>query len=96
MVAMRRGSERPDEYVVYSAHWDHISTREEGEDRVFNGAIDNATGTVSRSPSTGRFRSRPPTSERDRRFAGGWRRAMPVAARRRGFAGAALSHRGIP
>ncbi len=36
-----------DEYVVYTAHLDHIGTREEeGERRVFNGAYDNALGVA--------------------------------------------------
>lgn len=36
--------------VVYSAHWDHFGIDEKigsGHDHVFNGAIDNATGTAA-------------------------------------------------
>ncbi len=35
-----------DEAVLYTAHWDHIGMREEGqgEDGIYNGAVDNATG----------------------------------------------------
>jgi Zn-dependent M28 family amino/carboxypeptidase len=36
-----------DEYVIYTAHWDHLGrdpTRE--GDQIFNGALDNATGTA--------------------------------------------------
>jgi Zn-dependent M28 family amino/carboxypeptidase len=42
------GSERPDEYVVYTAHWDHvgIGTPVNG-DSIYNGAVDNATGTAA-------------------------------------------------
>jgi len=31
------------------AHWDHLGTSEnvEGDDKIFNGAVDNATGTAS-------------------------------------------------
>ncbi len=38
------GSERPDEYIVYTGHWDHLGVAGEGEDRIFNGARDNAAG----------------------------------------------------
>jgi len=39
------GKDRPDEYVIYMGHWDHLGLVEgEGDDRVYNGAVDNATG----------------------------------------------------
>lgn len=43
------GAERPDEYVLVCAHWDHLGTRagSEREDNVFNGAVDNASGTAA-------------------------------------------------
>ena len=46
VVAMIEGSKRPDEYVIYIAHWDHLgkSLARTG-DNIFNGALDNATGT---------------------------------------------------
>lgn len=48
VVAMIRGRERPDEYVFYMAHWDHLGKDETLEgDQVFNGAVDNATGTAA-------------------------------------------------
>lgn len=41
------GKDRPDEYVVYVAHWDHLGVAQgEGEDRIYNGAVDNATGVA--------------------------------------------------
>ena len=42
-----KGSVRPDEYVLYMAHWDHLGMSEavEGDDKIFNGAVDNASGT---------------------------------------------------
>ncbi len=41
------GKDRPDEYVVYMAHWDHLGIDDEGEgDRTYNGAVDNATGVA--------------------------------------------------
>jgi len=44
-----KGSVRPDEYVLYMAHWDHLgmSADVDGEDKIFNGAVDNATGTAA-------------------------------------------------
>ncbi|MFV1986418.1 MAG: M28 family metallopeptidase [Gemmatimonadota bacterium] len=47
VVAVLRGSERPDEYVTYMAHWDHLGKDETLEgDQIYNGALDNATGTA--------------------------------------------------
>ena len=48
VVGMLKGSKRPNEYVIYTAHWDHIGTRAShlGKDSIFNGAIDNASGTA--------------------------------------------------
>ena len=40
-----KGTETPDEYVLYMAHWDHLGNEGPGEDHIFNGAVDNATGT---------------------------------------------------
>jgi len=40
-----KGTKNPDEYVLYMAHWDHLPTKNDEEDGVFNGAVDNATGT---------------------------------------------------
>jgi len=44
-----RGTENPDEYVLYMAHWDHLGMKEdaEGDDKIWNGAVDNATGTAA-------------------------------------------------
>ena len=47
LVGMMPGKDRPDEYVIYIAHWDHLGVAEEpGEDRIYNGAVDNATGVA--------------------------------------------------
>lgn len=42
------GSERPDEYVFYMAHWDHFGydSTLTTEDKIYNGAVDNATGVA--------------------------------------------------
>ena len=37
-----------DEYVIYTAHWDHMGRDPKLQgDQIFNGAIDNASGTAS-------------------------------------------------
>ncbi|MBF6023900.1 M28 family metallopeptidase [Lysobacter niastensis] len=43
------GSKRPDETVIYSAHWDHLGVGQPDAkgDRIYNGAVDNATGTAA-------------------------------------------------
>jgi Zn-dependent M28 family amino/carboxypeptidase len=36
-----------DEYIVYTAHWDHLGKNEQlPGNQIFNGALDNATGTA--------------------------------------------------
>jgi Zn-dependent M28 family amino/carboxypeptidase len=42
-----KGTKYPDEYVLYMAHWDHLGKNDaiEGPDKIYNGAVDNATGT---------------------------------------------------
>jgi len=45
--ALLPGSERPDEYVVYMAHWDHLGRDATLDgDQIYNGALDNATGVA--------------------------------------------------
>lgn len=42
------GSKRPDEVIIYSAHWDHlgIGKPDETGDSIYNGALDNASATA--------------------------------------------------
>jgi len=48
VVARLAGRERPDEVVVYMAHWDHLGrTPDFVDDGIFNGAVDNASGTAA-------------------------------------------------
>ncbi len=48
VAALLKGTEAPDEYFVYMAHWDHLGTDPTMEgDNIFNGALDNATGTAA-------------------------------------------------
>jgi Zn-dependent M28 family amino/carboxypeptidase len=49
IVGRLEGSKRPDETVIYSAHWDHLGVGEPDAkgDRIYNGAVDNGTGTAA-------------------------------------------------
>jgi Zn-dependent M28 family amino/carboxypeptidase len=46
VVGILPGTTRPDEYVLYSGHWDHLGhcTPDATGDDICNGAVDNATG----------------------------------------------------
>ena len=49
VVGVIEGAKRPKEYVLYMAHWDHFGIAPAGAsagDRIFNGAVDNATGVA--------------------------------------------------
>lgn len=43
------GSKYPEDFVLYMAHWDHLgmNLEIEGPDKIYNGAVDNATGTAA-------------------------------------------------
>jgi Zn-dependent M28 family amino/carboxypeptidase len=46
VVAKLEGSKHPDEYIVYTAHWDHLGKDPNlPGDQIYNGALDNASGT---------------------------------------------------
>jgi len=49
VIGILPGSEAPDEYVFYTAHWDHLGrcTPAPDGDDICNGAVDNATGTAA-------------------------------------------------
>ena len=48
VIARLPGSKYPDETILYTGHWDHIGVGEPDAngDAIFNGAVDNATGTA--------------------------------------------------
>ncbi|MGK7389904.1 MAG: M28 family peptidase [Candidatus Cyclobacteriaceae bacterium M2_1C_046] len=48
VLALWPGDERKDEYIIYTAHWDHMGVGEPvNGDSIYNGAVDNATGTAA-------------------------------------------------
>src|SRR4030095_9800916 len=57
-----------DQYVVYSAHWDHlgIGAPNKSGDKIYNGALDNATGVASVLGIAEAFSNLPP-AQRPRR-----------------------------
>ncbi|MCW3119474.1 MAG: family metallo-hydrolase [Chitinophagaceae bacterium] len=42
------GSKHPDETIIYTAHWDHlgVGVPDETGDSIYNGSLDNASGTA--------------------------------------------------
>jgi Zn-dependent M28 family amino/carboxypeptidase len=47
VAARLAGAKRPRETIVYTAHWDHLGRSPDcSGDCIFNGAVDNATGTA--------------------------------------------------
>jgi Zn-dependent M28 family amino/carboxypeptidase len=47
VIGVLPGTKRPDEYVIMTAHWDHLGRALAfSGDAIFNGAVDNATGTA--------------------------------------------------
>lgn len=70
VIGVLPGSTRPDEAVVYMAHWDHLGKHEgehsdsDGGDNIFNGAIDNATGVAGILEIAEAFAHQQPKPER--------------------------------
>ena len=48
VIAKITGTVRPQEYIVYTAHWDHLGVgrKDASGDSIYNGALDNASGTA--------------------------------------------------
>lgn len=47
VIGLLPGSVRPQEYFIYMAHWDHLGKDENlVGDQIYNGAVDNASGTA--------------------------------------------------
>ncbi len=41
------GKSKPEEFVIFSAHYDHLGIVEKGQDKVYNGANDDASGVTA-------------------------------------------------
>ena len=47
VIGILPGKSRPEEFVIFSAHYDHLGVVKKGEDKVYNGANDDASGTTA-------------------------------------------------
>jgi len=49
VIALLKGSARPGEYILYTAHWDHLGVGKPDAkgDSIYNGAVDNASGVAA-------------------------------------------------
>ncbi|HJU75841.1 MAG TPA: M28 family metallopeptidase [Gemmatimonadaceae bacterium] len=84
VIAKLEGSDSTlrDEYVVYTAHWDHLGrdTTREG-DQIFNGALDNASGVAQMLEIAEAFTQLPEAPKRSILF-------LAVTAEEKGLLGA--------
>ena len=69
-LAVLPGAKRPDEYVIYTAHYDHfgIDSTAVGDDKIYNGARDNASGTAGLLEVARGFAAAPEPSDRSVMF----------------------------
>ncbi|HEY0673551.1 MAG TPA: M28 family metallopeptidase, partial [Longimicrobiales bacterium] len=82
VIALLRGRELPDEYIVYSAHWDHLGRDPNlAGDQIYNGAHDNASGTAAMLEIAEAFTKLPDKPRRSMLF-------LAVTAEEKGLLGA--------
>ena len=84
VVAKITGSKYPNEYVIFSAHWDHLGIGQPDAkgDSIYNGAADNASGTAALLQIGRAFKSLPEKPERTVVF-------LSVTAEEQGLLGSA-------
>jgi Zn-dependent M28 family amino/carboxypeptidase len=84
IIAKITGTKRPDEYIIYTAHWDHlgIGKPDETGDSIYNGALDNASGSAALLELARAFKSLPEKPERTILF-------LSVTAEEQGLLGSA-------
>jgi Zn-dependent M28 family amino/carboxypeptidase len=77
-----RDAQKKNEYVIYTAHWDHIGVDPKLEgDKIFNGAMDNASGVATFLEIAREFTQVKPAPERTILF-------LAVTAEEKGLLGA--------
>jgi Zn-dependent M28 family amino/carboxypeptidase len=84
VIAKITGTKKPDEYIIYSAHWDHlgIGKPDAKGDSIYNGAADNASGTAALLELARAFKALPEKPERTIVF-------LSVTAEEQGLLGSA-------
>ncbi|MFQ5747349.1 MAG: M28 family metallopeptidase [Gemmatimonadota bacterium] len=83
VLARLPGSEAPDELIIYTAHWDHLGRDPNLEgDQIYNGALDNASGTAGLLAVARAFTSLPRAPRRSVLF-------LAVTAEEQGLLGSA-------
>ena len=62
VVALIPGTDRKDEFIIYSAHWDHFGVGKAiNGDSIYNGSVDNASGTAGLLAIAEAFKKSKPT-----------------------------------
>ena len=81
VVGVLPGTKYPDERIIFTAHWDHLGVGQPDArgDRIYNGAVDNASG-VSGLIELGRAFAHAPRTQRTVQF-------MAVTAEEKGLLG---------
>jgi Zn-dependent M28 family amino/carboxypeptidase len=65
VLGMIKGTTRPDQVIVYSAHWDHLGEDDSLKgDKIYNGAVDNGTGISALLEIAKAFKAQKPAPER--------------------------------
>jgi Zn-dependent M28 family amino/carboxypeptidase len=66
VIAKITGSKHPDEYIIYTAHWDHLGVGKPDStgDTIYNGAIDNASGSAALLEMVRAFKNKKEKPER--------------------------------
>jgi len=84
VIAKITGSKYPNEYLILSAHWDHLGTGKPDAkgDSIYNGAADNASGTAALLQIARAFKATPEKPERTILF-------LSVTAEEQGLLGSA-------
>ena len=71
VLALLPGKKRPDEIILYTAHWDHLGIDKKLEgDQIYNGAADNGTGIAAILNLARAFKALPDGTDRSILFIG--------------------------